>query len=81
MNHLIIIIHIDEDINHNSRDHYLMNDGYISDISLLFTKLLNDYDVELSLSKSISKRKQFVSKLQLTRIIITSKVNDSSLLS
>lgn len=66
------IIHVDEDIHNNSRDHYLMNDGYISDITLLFTELLNDDDVNSYLLSSINKRKQYVNNLQLPRVIETS---------
>lgn len=65
------IIHIDEDINHNSRDHYLMNHGYIGDISILFEALLHDNELSKYLVDSIQSRQTYVNNLSLPRIIET----------
>lgn len=65
------IIHIDEDINHNSRDHYFASDGYISDLNILFNELLADQELEVSLSNSIDSRKHCISSMLESKIIST----------
>lgn len=65
------IIHIDEDINHNSRDHYLAGDGYISDIASLFTELLADTELENNLLDTVHLRKQCIDNMRELHTIAT----------
>lgn len=65
------IIHIDDEINNNSRDHYLMSEGYISNINILFNELMNICELEQDLLVSLNVRKKYVDKLQTPAIIAT----------
>ena len=65
------IIHIDDEINHNSRDHYLMSDGYISNINILFNELLSTCELEQDLLASLNTRKKYIDNLQTPAIIAT----------
>lgn len=57
-------IHLDNIISENSRDHSGSLEIYLTDISLLFEKLLNKSAMATSLSNSINIRKEFILKIK-----------------
>lgn len=73
------IIHIDEDINHNSRDHYFVRDGYVANISVLFEALLGDSELSQKLLCSINSRRDYICTLALPKTIDTIHEDNSKL--
>lgn len=71
------IIHIDEDTNHNNREHYWQSHGYISDIATLFDALMADIELEKSLLGTKVLRKQCLRNLRAPRIISTPHNDDN----
>lgn len=65
------IIHLDEDINQNSRDYYLVHNGYIGNTELLFNELLLDAELEKRLLATILLRKNYVQQFKKSPIIST----------
>lgn len=70
------IIHLDEALHQNSRDYYLVNNGYIGNLELLFNELLHDHELEQSLLGSILLRRSYVNQLKESQIITTCHEDD-----
>ena len=71
------IIHLDEEIISNSRDHYFVNNSYISDIDAIFDGLIDDNELEVELQKTRYIRKQLLDDMKTPIIINTPHNNDS----
>lgn len=73
------VIHIDSEMSENSRDHYFINEGYITSLADFFNAINNDPQIRQALKASVLGRKEMIRSLSTTFPMIIQH-QDNSLL-